>query len=170
MLKTKIASRSLLPAAILLAALLLTACGVVNRSAYRAPAGTADEPSASFGSVQKLLYEAHETWRGTPYILGGSGTNGVDCSSFTQIVFDEKFDVSLPRNTREQLNTGEGIRRHSIRPGDLIFFKTTRRDLHVGIVVNREEFLHASVSSGVMISSLSDYYWAGRYLGARRVL
>lgn len=170
MLKTKIASRSLLPAVILLAALLLAACGVVNRSAYRAPAGTADETSASLGSVQKLLYEAHETWQGTPYILGGSGTNGVDCSSFTQIVFDEKFDVSLPRNTREQLNIGKGVRRYSIRPGDLIFFKTTRQDFHVGIAVNREEFLHASVSSGVMISSLGDYYWAGRYLGARRVL
>lgn len=120
--------------------------------------------------IGERLYIAHSQWEGTPYVLGGTGPNGVDCSSFTQIVFDDFFNIYLPRNTREQLQSGEGIRRRSIRPGDLIFFRTGRNTLHVGIAMEDRRFLHASVSQGVMISSLSEPYWAGRYLGARRLL
>jgi cell wall-associated NlpC family hydrolase len=121
-------------------------------------------------SVQEQLYSAHSRWEGTPYLLGGKGPNGVDCSSFTQIVFDNFFDIDLPRNTREQLQSGEGIRRRAIHPGDLIFFRTGRNTLHVGIAMEDGDFLHASVSRGVMVSNLSESYWAGRYLGARRLL
>ncbi|HMB97829.1 MAG TPA: NlpC/P60 family protein [Balneolaceae bacterium] len=126
--------------------------------------------SASSNSVHSQLQLAHHEWRGTPHILGGTGINGVDCSSFTQIVFREYFGMDLPRNTRKQLAEGKGIRRNQIRPGDLIFFRTSRRDLHVGIAMNGGDFLHAASSTGVAVSNLEENYWAGKYLGARRVL
>lgn len=174
MLITSMSDRFTLSVCILLAAILFSACGVVHRSSYSSSSFEANpvetSRSSSTNGIQEALYEAHESWQGTPYILGGSGPEGVDCSSFTQIVFEDQFDITLPRSTREQLNSGQRVRRRSIRPGDLIFFKTARRDLHVGIVMNEGEFLHASVSSGVMISSLRDRYWATKYLGARRVL
>lgn len=125
---------------------------------------------ANVRSVSQQLFSAHNKWEGTPYVLGGNGQNGVDCSSFTQIVFEQYFDEDLPRNTREQLQEGEAVRRNQIRPGDLIFFRTSRSTLHVGIAMEEGRFLHASVSNGVTISTLSDRYWAGRYLGARRIL
>lgn len=156
--------------------LTLSACGIANTASVPPNRTTGAPMMASvittpeMNSVQERLYSAHSRWEGTPYVLGGNGSNGVDCSSFTQIVFDDYFDIALPRNTREQLQSGEGIRRRSIRPGDLIFFRTGRNTLHVGIAMDDGNFLHASVSRGVMISSLSEQYWAGRYLGARRVL
>ena len=153
------------------------ACGVVPRdSAPSSGSGPGSVPVAAsatvsgFDEVVQQLYGAHGEWEGTPYILGGNGINGVDCSSFTQIVFRDFFGEDLPRNTREQLQEGSGVRRNSILPGDLIFFRTDRGVLHVGIAIEDGDFLHASVPRGVMISNLSQNYWAGRYLGARRIL
>jgi cell wall-associated NlpC family hydrolase len=153
------------------------ACGVVPRdSAPSSGNGAGSAPIAAsstvsgFDMVVQQLYGAHSEWEGTPYVLGGNGMNGVDCSAFTQMVYREYFGQNLPRNTREQIQEGAGVRRNSIRPGDLIFFRTNRGVLHVGIAIEDGDFLHASVSSGVMISNLSENYWAGRFLGVRRVL
>lgn len=160
--------------------LFASACGIASRTTEPVNNDTnnsgemhypsAVSVSASSNSIHSQLQQAHHEWRGTPHILGGSGINGVDCSSFTQIVFREYFGMDLPRNTREQLAEGNGIRRNQIRPGDLIFFRTSRRDLHVGIAMKGGDFLHAASSAGVAVSNLKENYWAGKYLGARRVL
>lgn len=121
-------------------------------------------------SIERQLENAHQQWKGTPYRYGGNGDSGIDCSAFTQTVFRDFFDKEIPRNTKAQLQAGSGVRRRSIRTGDLIFFKTGRKSLHVGISMGDGNFLHASASSGVMISNIQEHYWAVRYLGARRVL
>lgn len=152
----------------------LNACGVVRQGAGPVSEGPNSSAMMSVSPVEtnvnEQLYSAYETWKGTPYVLGGSGTNGVDCSSFTQIVYRNYFNEQLLRNTRQQLGQGTGVRRQHIRPGDLLFFRTAQDTLHVGIAMENGDFLHASVSKGVMISNLSQQYWAGRYLGARRLL
>lgn len=121
-------------------------------------------------SIDKQLQNAFQQWEGTPYRYGGESSNGIDCSAFTQQVFRDFFGRDIPRNTRNQLQEGKGVRRKSIKTGDLIFFKTGRRSLHVGISMGDGDFIHASVSSGVMVSNIAERYWATRYLGARRVL
>lgn len=157
----------------------LVSCGVYRSGQAPGPAGgTTLPPSAISASterveaanVQQQLMSAHSQWKGTPYVLGGSNSYGVDCSALTQIVYRSYFNMELPRNTRGQLQQGVSVRRQHIREGDLVFFRTARGVLHVGIAMQDGDFLHASVSSGVMISNLSDRYWNGRYLGARRVL
>lgn len=173
----------------LFAALFIVSCGTVKRGSIpvtqtlpaaesseperRAP-GNSEAPVAlsvtGMNRVMQQLHSAHNEWQGTPYRLGGTGMNGIDCSAFTQTVYSEFFGASLPRNTRQQLSEGQGVRRNHILPGDLIFFRTGRRTLHVGIAMENGDFLHASVSRGVMISNLSESYWAGRYLGVRRIL
>lgn len=179
---------------------LLTSCGVVKESAQSpgttVEADTADAThtgdtteviaetdtiSRSHQPVRAMnvsvvnktkssLLQAYRDWKGTPYRLGGGSEKGVDCSMFINIVFAEYFDMDLPTNTRTQLNAGEGIRRTAIQTGDLIFFRTGRGMMHVGIMVDQEEFLHASTSEGVTISEVSQKYWTDRYLAARRVL
>jgi cell wall-associated NlpC family hydrolase len=147
--------------------IVLSGCGVANQS--RVPQQNSP-PSQQQNNILDALNQAHNDWKGTPYILGGSGIGGVDCSSFTQIVFSDYFGVELPRNTRQQINEGMSVRRNYMRAGDLVFFKTGRNLLHVGIVMDGDKFLHASVSSGVMISNLSQRYWATKYLATRRIL
>lgn len=123
-----------------------------------------------FNSMEVSLRQAYRDWQGTPYVLGGRSSSGVDCSSFVSLIFDEYFGVELPNYTRRLLNEGQGVRRRSVQTGDLVFFKTGRRTFHVGIMIEDGEFLHASTSQGVTTSDIYDNYWANRYFGARRVM
>lgn len=153
----------------------VASCGMVRRSAPppNGAEGGSSAPSmmavSGLDEIQVSLEQAHRDWRGTPYVLGGTGESGVDCSSFVRIVFDDYFGIDLPPNTQTQLNAGSSIRRQALRTGDLVFFRTGRRTMHVGIIVENDAFLHASTSQGVMISELSEHYWSSRYLAARRI-
>lgn len=126
--------------------------------------------SKSEKKIKESLEIAYKDWQGVPYVLGGTGYEGVDCSSFMQIVFEDYFGIKLPRNTKDQIKVGKSVKQKGIRLGDLVFFKTGKNTLHVGVMVNSQEFMHASTSSGVMISGLQERYWAERYLTTRRVL
>ena len=62
------------------------------------------------------------------------------------------------------------------KPGDLIFFKTSRRDVinHVGIITENNNgeisFIHASTSSGVVISSLLESYYKNAFAKIKRII
>lgn len=116
------------------------------------------------------LMQSYEQWKGTPYRIGGMTQSGVDCSAFVLIVMRDQYGIRLPRNTEEQLRVGRRVRANQMRTGDLVFFRTGRKTLHVGIMINRTEFMHASTSQGVMISSMRETYWRQRYLRTRRVI
>ncbi|TVQ65079.1 MAG: hypothetical protein EA360_10610 [Balneolaceae bacterium] len=150
----------------------LTGCGIsgpsVTGGADSVSAG--DRENLSRNRVTGQLRQVYSDWAGTPYLLGGESRNGIDCSAFTRMVFRDHFSLEIPRHTRDQLQSGRGVRRNAIQPGDLIFFRTSKDLLHVGISIGGGDFLHASVSSGVMISNVREGYWASRYLGTRRVL
>lgn len=125
--------------------------------------------TASANSFDSLLSSAR-TYLGVPYKLGGTTRNGIDCSAYTQAVFKEN-GISIPRTTGQQYNTGKAVAKSNLQNGDLVFFNTMGRGVsHVGIYIGSNNFIHASTSRGVMISSINDpYYWGSRYLGAKRV-
>jgi lipoprotein Spr len=116
-----------------------------------------------------LLKRHYERWRGTPYSDGGMSTSGVDCSGFTVLAYRELFDLSLPRTAGEQAASGREVTREALKPGDLIFFSTGLWKKHVGIYLADDQFIHASLSRGVTISSLDDSYWQEKYWQARRM-
>jgi cell wall-associated NlpC family hydrolase len=60
---------------------------------------------------------------------------------------------------------------NDLAPGDLLFFTTSAPGAsHVGIAINREEFVHAPTTTGVVrVEQLNAAYWSRRYIGARRV-
>ncbi len=115
------------------------------------------------------LYPYHNKWHQTPYKYGGFGSNGIDCSAFVQRAFKDNFNLNIPRTTKQLANYGEKISRSSVRTSDLVFFKTGYNVRHVGIYLQKGEFMHASSSKGVIISSMNDPYWKKRYWMTRRV-
>lgn len=115
------------------------------------------------------LQQVYQRWRGVPYQFGGESEQGIDCSAFTQTMYQEAFGMELPRSTYEQVLLGREIDRSELRPGDLVFFRTGRSTRHNGVYVGNGKFAHASSSVGVTISSLDNVYWRSRYWQARRV-
>jgi len=108
---------------------------------------------------------------GTPYRLGGTGSNGIDCSAYISTVFRNSMNIELPRSTVEQYRMGRRIQMSERKFGDLIFFNTTGQNpSHVGIYIGDNLFAHASVSNGVTISSLDSTYFQRRITAVRRIL
>ncbi|MEW6016032.1 MAG: NlpC/P60 family protein [Candidatus Zixiibacteriota bacterium] len=108
---------------------------------------------------------------GRPYKPATRHDRGLDCSRFTMEVFRKFNGTELPRSSEEQFRTGRSVNRDRLQFGDLVFFKIDGRQIsHVGIFIDYGEFIHASESTGIMISRFDDEYWRRRYAGARRIL
>ena len=119
--------------------------------------------------VKQRLYSQYRDWKGVDYRMGGLSKKGVDCSGFTYTTFRSKFGVELPRTTTDQAKVGVPVQQSELKAGDLVFFKTGWSVRHVGIYLEKRQFLHASTSKGVMISSLDNVYWRSKYWQAKRI-
>lgn len=113
---------------------------------------------------------------GCPYVYGAAGPKSFDCSGFTSFIY-KQFGYSLTRSASSQCNNdGVSVARVDLQPGDLVFFRDyscTKSASHVGMYIGDGQFIHASSSrsgSGVKISSLSETWYANRYVGGKRIL
>lgn len=125
----------------------------------------------SFGTidVQKVIRIA-VSLRGTRYKSNGQTPDGFDCSGFTRYVYKAGAGIDLPHSSAEQAQYGTVVAKADLAPGDLVFFNTSGSGIsHVGIFIGGDNFISATSSSGVKVSNLSDEYWGGRYLSARRL-
>ncbi|MDM8539272.1 NlpC/P60 family protein, partial [Desulfobacterales bacterium HSG17] len=122
-------------------------------------------------ALQEVLWDELEKWQGVPYKWGGNSKRGVDCSGLAVIVYKKLFGISLPRSTKEQVRTGTNVSKKRIKPRDLIFFLSPKKDRHVGIYLGNRKFTHASGSKKmVVISNIDHSYWRRAYWTSRRVL
>ncbi|PYG88210.1 cell wall-associated NlpC family hydrolase [Ruminiclostridium sufflavum DSM 19573] len=123
---------------------------------------TSSKASAVISTAKSLL--------GVPYVWGGASPSGFDCSGFTQYVLG-KNGITVPRTAAEQYKSGTSVSKSNLRVGDLVFFTTYKEGpSHLGFYLGNGNFIHASSSKGVTISSLSSDYYSSRYIGARRVI
>lgn len=132
---------------------------------------------AALGAEERIvtLIDSAYSYIGTPYKWAGTSRSGMDCSGFVSTAFSA-INVPLSRSSTEMSTQGRDIPLSQAEVGDLLFFKTTRkrnRISHVGIVVgvgDEVKFIHASVSQGITVSSLSEDYWQKAYAKTSRVL
>jgi len=108
---------------------------------------------------------------GRPYVFGGTGRPGYDCSGFTCRVFAEA-GYAIPRVSRDQARSGLEIPKDRIRPGDLLFFAERGGPVsHVGLYLGRGRMVHASSGQGeVVVASLEQAWFQRHWVGARRIL
>ncbi|MBE8952375.1 MAG: C40 family peptidase [Quinella sp. 1Q7] len=149
----------------------IKADGLIGPATYSALLGK-DMPDVTTVAsyLAGRIVTASMDYIGVPYVFGGTSPYGFDCSGYVQYVF-ANAGVSLPRTADVQFEVGTPVSTAELVPGDLVFFSTyTYGASHVGIYVGDGNFIHASSSQGVTISSLSQAYYSSRYIGARRIL
>lgn len=107
-----------------------------------------------------LLYE------NVPYLWGGKSSFGIDCSGLVQQVF-KFFGKHLLRDTYQQATQGESVGfLQEVQCGDLAFFDNAEgRIVHVGILLNSEEIIHAS--GNVRVDTMDSYGIINRNTGLR---
>lgn len=126
----------------------------------------------------KLINTAKK-YIGVKYDFGAAPypkSNRFDCSTYTQYVYD-KYNVNLPRLSRNQAKKGVSVSRTNLRKGDLMFFylpgryKSNKIVGHVGIYIGNGKMIHSSTKpkNGVQITSINKTFWKKTYLKSRRV-
>jgi len=153
---------------VLLLVMLLAGCGLTPFG-ERGGESVGRVDFSNKGQVKQALYAQFEQWRAVKYKNGGLSRDGVDCSGFVYLTFNSRLGIELPRSTDQQVTQGKTISQRDLVPGDLVFFRTGKSTRHVGIYLEDGKFLHASTEKGVMISRLTDAYWAKAYWKSIRV-
>lgn len=129
--------------------------------------GPGSEPSEVGRSVSELAL----SFLGVRYRNGGEDpTGGFDCSGFVWYVFGRR-GLTVPRTVGDQYQAGRQVNTADARAGDLVFFNTTGvSPSHVGILLEGGQFVHAPSTAGeVRVERLTARYWAGRFVGMRRL-
>jgi murein DD-endopeptidase / murein LD-carboxypeptidase len=114
-----------------------------------------------------------ESLVGTPHVMGGYSSSGIDCSGLVKLAHAE-VDVTLPRSSHDQARYGTIIHAgEQMKRGDILFFHSTYKKnhliTHTGIYLGDNKFIHASSKRGVTISNLNSNYYRKHYLFATRL-
>lgn len=116
------------------------------------------------------LYSFIQDWYGVPYKYGGCKKSGVDCSCFTNILYEEVYHQKLIGNAADLYKSTEKISLQRAKEGDLVFFKINVSYVsHVGVLLRSGFFVHASTSKGVIVSSLNEAYYKKYFHSAGRL-
>lgn len=117
------------------------------------------------------FYREVSTWLGTRYRMGSMSRKAVDCSGFTNIIYNKVFHKEIPRvSTAIANNLSEELPVDQLAPGDLVFFITRgrKRINHVGMYLGEGQFVHASIK-GVKVSDLNDGYYKRTFCKAGKI-
>jgi cell wall-associated NlpC family hydrolase len=120
-------------------------------------------------SLAGAVWQEAQRYLGVPYLWGGNGHRGIDCSGLVKNVF-ARCGIALPRTAREQARVGAPVSVTDLRAGDRLYFQVKRSHIdHTGIYLDGGYFIHASLSRGqVAIDHLSTPLYGRHLVDIRR--
>lgn len=121
---------------------------------------------------QCALIKESEGWIGVPYKYGGNDKQGVDCSGLVLRLYLDALQIKLPRTCITQSDFCHPVELKDISCGDLVFYATgndSSRISHVGMMLDKDNFIHASSTKGVVITPLSNPWFKRKFIKAGRV-
>jgi cell wall-associated NlpC family hydrolase len=156
--------------------------GFANRLDFKNFKEWCEQVSADSTTLLKNAFKL----TGRPYLWGGTSTKGIDCSGYTKTIY-MMGGLVLSRDASQQVLQGSAVSRESVwkglKSGDLLFFGRVATEqlpdkvTHVGMYVGNSEFIHCSVSAGMVgVNSLdstkSNYrpYYRTNLLNVRRII
>lgn len=122
--------------------------------------------------VTKVVTAAYNNL-GKSYRAGGIGPHSFDCSGLTYSIYLNELDIKLERVSSKQTNNGVAIARENLIPGDIVFFRTSGKQIgHVGLYIGENNMIHASSGQNkVMVTNINDSnYYNTRYMTGRRII
>jgi cell wall-associated NlpC family hydrolase len=160
--------------------------GQITLNPHVCPAQTADvgNTSGATGVVQAtldpeqrcvaaaaILYAAAQL--GKPYVWGGTGPVGYDCSGLVMMAY-RAAGVSLPRTTFQQVYAGTAVYSFSdLMPGDLLFTPgsdgTAEDPGHVGMYIGSGLVIQAPQTGEDIEITPFKGYWQQNVVAVRRV-
>ena len=104
---------------------------------------------------------------GQPYVWGGNGETGWDCSGLVTAAY-RAAGIDIPRTTQPEYEAGPLVPvGQPLMPGDLVFYGTPSNVHHVGLYLGAGKIVHAPTFGQPV--QVSPYRWAGDdYLAASR--
>jgi cell wall-associated NlpC family hydrolase len=131
---------------------------------YYQPAPRQTHSARHLSAERQRIIAAAKQQLGIKYRWGGNTPRqGFDCSGFTKHAM-KALGTSIPRTAAQQSKASRTISRRDLKPGDMIFFKTSGRYVnHVGIYLGDGHFIHAASGGGkVTTDDLRKSYWQKR--------
>jgi cell wall-associated NlpC family hydrolase len=117
-----------------------------------------------------IMVDRAKAMLGQPYRWGGDAPGGFDCSGLV-VYAANGAGIRVPRTAHEQLGAGTPVARGKVHEGDLVFMHLAHKELHVGIAIDDERFIHAPSRGGyVRIDSLTASPYGRGFLSARRIV
>jgi cell wall-associated NlpC family hydrolase len=153
----------------------LAACAAAPPQQGRpaSPVGSSGTPSigsARVANPARLLVANALSMLGQPYRYGGDMPGGFDCSGLVQYAAGGA-GIWVPRTALEQLRYGRPIARGDLRAGDLVFLHLKHKELHVGIALDGDRFVHAPSTGGyIRVDSLARAPYDRGFTAARRIV
>lgn len=148
-MRRSLVRRAVMAAALTVVATAGSASADTDTGSSSSGSGTGSSGSSS-GSAQIVLPISSTTgltalgWAvtqvGKPYLWGGVGPNGWDCSGLVQWAF-RQAGVDLPRTTWQQATVGMAVPFGSLAPGDVVVLNSDGS--HVGIYAGFGQLFNA---------------------------
>jgi secretion/DNA translocation related TadE-like protein len=145
----------------------LASCGAVGQGRFRV-AATASHPALSgqvakaqavagperdppagqaAGRVSDQQAGAVLAWAraqlGKPYVWGGNGPDGFDCSGLVQQAYAHAAGQAVPRTAQAQYDAATKVAYSAMRPGDLIFWTGPSGVHHVAVYAGDGQMVEA---------------------------